>query len=265
MSGLSVAVGAPREGQGRARNMEDEGAPRGLLSSMRTIELQLVAFIVVFSASGLVPLVDLVFPVFVTTYLYLLSVLVFPSHRKEGSRMEVFHGSRMFKLYLFVGTVVGLFLPLAYVLGGFARGNQEAVRSCTPHLFLLSAQVLSENIVRNLSVWSPPVRAFLVAIYTARRIFSLADWVTSAFYHTSLPEEPAFHDFAWAWFGRALAASNFIYFNINMFCFILPRFIPRAFERYFQAKAETTAANSTASNVQPSTTHSKEVSEKKAK
>lgn len=165
------------------------------MGSVRTIELQLVAFIVVFSASGLVPIADLVFPVVVTSYLYILSRFVFPSHhqhgKEAGGRMEVFHGSRNFQLYVMLGTAIGLFLPLAYVLGGFARGDQHSVKACTPHLFLLSAQVLSENLVSNLAIWSPPVRAFLVAIYTGRRIFSLADWVMAVYYR-ELPQEPAF-------------------------------------------------------------------------
>jgi hypothetical protein len=49
-------------------------------------------------------------------------------------------------------------------------------------------------------------------------------------------------DVAWAWFGRALAIANFVYFNINMFCFIIPRFIPRAFQRYNEAKAAAPSA-----------------------
>ncbi|MCO5562155.1 hypothetical protein L7F22_015781 [Adiantum nelumboides] len=189
MSGLSLAVG-PHDG--KTPNQAEQSARAGLMGSMRTIELQLVAFIVVFSASGLVPLLDIVFPVFVTTYLATLSKFVFPSHHKEGGRMEIFHGSRNFQLYVMLGTVIGLFLPLAYVLGGFARGDRSAVKACTPHLFLLSAQILSENLVSNLGVWSPPVRAFLAAIYNARRIFSLAHWVDIHYNSKALPPEAIF-------------------------------------------------------------------------
>ncbi|MCO5613487.1 hypothetical protein L7F22_067764 [Adiantum nelumboides] len=260
MSGLSLAVG-PRDG--RTPNQAEQSA-RGLMGSMRTIELQLVAFIVVFSASGLVPLSDIVFPVFVTTYLAALSKFVFPSHHKEGGRMEVFHGSRNFQLYVMLGTVIGLFLPLAYVLGGFARGDRSAVKGCTPHLFLLSAQILSENLVSNLGVWSPPVRAFLAAIYNARRIFSLAHWVDIHYNSNPLPPEAIFKDHAWIWFGRSLAVANLIYFNINMFCFIIPRFIPRAFQRYYEAKWSATPASTsgTSDTLKGATTMA---SEKKSK
>lgn len=239
MSGLSMAVGA-RE---RGRPAQAEQGSRGLMGSMRTIELQLVAFIVVFSASGLVPVMDLIFPVFVTLYLVILSKFIFPSLPNEGSNMEVFHGSRNFQLYLMFGTVIGLFLPLAYVLGGFARGDRAAVKACTPHLFLLSAQVLSENLVSNLRVWSPPVRAFLAAIYNARRIFSLAHWVGVQLSRGPFLSERMLKEHAWIWFGRALAVTNLVYFSINMFCFIIPRFIPRAFQRYQEAKASAVPAS----------------------
>lgn len=57
---------------------------------------------------------------------------------------------RWFQAYVVLGTTVGLFLPLAHVLGGFARGDDGAVRSATPHLFLLSCQILTENVVGTL-------------------------------------------------------------------------------------------------------------------
>lgn len=45
----------------------------------------------------------------------------------------------------------------------------------------------------------------------------------------------------WHWFGRGLAASNLAYFAVNLFCFLIPRFLPRAFEKYFRERDETHA------------------------
>lgn len=45
-------------------------------------------------------------------------------------------------------------------------------------------------------------------------------------------------DKAWFWFGRVLAVANLVYFSINLFGFLIPRFLPRAFKRYFQERAE---------------------------
>lgn len=43
---------------------------------------------------------------------------------------------------------------------------------------------------------------------------------------------------AWYWFGRVLAVANLVYFSINLFGFLIPRFLPRAFENYFREKDE---------------------------
>lgn len=90
-------------------------------------------------------------------------------------------------MYVVVGTTVGLFLPLAYVLGGFARGDEHAVRSATPHLFLLSFQILTENVISGLSLFSPPVRALVPLLYTVRRIFVIMDWTKDVWLNKALP------------------------------------------------------------------------------
>lgn len=45
-------------------------------------------------------------------------------------------------------------------------------------------------------------------------------------------------DMAWFWFGRILAVANLVYFSTNLFCFLIPRFLPRAFEKYFRERDE---------------------------
>ncbi|KAB2599100.1 hypothetical protein D8674_009371 [Pyrus ussuriensis x Pyrus communis] len=255
MSGVSLAV-APRsepdtttttpgskpQQKPLRRQQHQQPAVGGVMGSLRVIELQLVAFIMVFSASGLVPLFDLIFPAFATAYLLALSRLAFPSHGavSTGSQ-EIFHGSRFFRFYVIVGTTVGLFLPLAYVLGGFARGDEHAVRSATPHLFLLSCQILTENVISGLSLFSAPVRALVPLLYTVRRIFVVLDWMKDVWLNKTLPANAQFKDVAWFWFGRSLAVVNFLYFSINLFGFLIPRFLPRAFERYFRERDEVGA------------------------
>lgn len=44
-------------------------------------------------------------------------------------------------------------------------------------------------------------------------------------------------DETWIWFGRALSAANAVYYTINLFCFLIPMFLPRAFESYFEDRA----------------------------
>jgi hypothetical protein len=100
MSGISLAE-APRSDPDHAAERQPAAAILGgVMGSLRVIELQLVAFIMVFSASGLVPIVDLVFPVATTLYLLVISRLAFPPlHGKldaassPSASEEIFRGS----------------------------------------------------------------------------------------------------------------------------------------------------------------------------
>lgn len=277
MSGVSLAV-APRtepdttttkagsNSQEKPQHrQQQQAAVGGVMGSLRVIELQLVAFIMVFSASGLVPLFDLIFPAFASAYLLALSRLAFPAHGTvTSSSQEIFQGSRFFRVYVIVGTTIGLFLPLAYVLGGFARGDEHAVRSATPHLFLLSFQILTENVISGLSLFSPPVRALVSLLYTVRRIFVILDWTRDVWLNKTLPANAQFKDTAWFWFGRTLAIANFLYFSINLFGFLIPRFLPRAFERYFKERDEVHAKMAEDKRSATAANKSEPVSDKKA-
>ncbi|CAL5027891.1 unnamed protein product [Urochloa decumbens] len=248
MSGISLAV-APRSDPDHGSERQPTAMLGGVMGSLRVIELQLVAFIMVFSASGLVPLVDLAFPVATTLYLLAVSRLAFPPlHSKlhpaaPSASPEIFRGSKLFQAYVVVGTTVGLFLPLAHVLGGFARGDDAAVRAATPHLFLLSCQILTENVVGSLDAFSPPVRALVPLLYTVRRVFVILDWVYDVWANRTLAGRSGStaREAAWLWFGRYLAAANLAYFSANLFVFLIPRFLPRAFEKYFRMRDEACA------------------------
>jgi signal transduction histidine kinase len=241
MSGATLAAGPrmAKERKGRLsavdENVSDFGGLGGVMGSFRVIELQLMAFIVVFSASGLVPLIDILFPVVISIYAVVIGKLVFP--RYKNAELSVFKGNRVFQAYVIFGTLVGLFLPLAYVLGGFARNDQEAVRAATPHLFLLSCQVLSENLVSGLQIFSLPVRALMPLMYNTRRLFALVDWTEEMWITRHLSAHPTMNEEAWLRFGQGLAAVNTIYYTINLFGFLIPMFLPRAFERYFESRA----------------------------
>lgn len=203
MSGISLAV-APRSEPDETTTTNTNRKPLqhgqqrsqvamgGTMGSLRVVELQLVAFIMVFSASGLVPLIDLIFPVLATAYFIALSRLAFPAHGTTARSPEIFQGSGLFRAYVVVGTTMGLFLPLAYVLGGFARGDEHAVRSAAPHLFLLACQILTENVISGLALFSPPVRALVPLLYTIRRIFVIIDWIQDVWINKALPANAPF-------------------------------------------------------------------------
>ncbi|KAJ4814756.1 transmembrane protein [Rhynchospora pubera] len=252
MSGVSLAVGpkpdhdrkpgeSTRKETTKSKQLQQQPIIGGIMGSLRVIELQLVAFIMVFSASGLVPFVDLLYPALATVYCIFLSRFSFPSVGSSADSRELFRGGGGFRIYAAVGSTLGLFLPLAYVLGGFARGDEHAVRSSTPHLFLLSCQILTENVVSGLGVFSLPVRALVPLLYTVRRIFVIVDWIYDVWAHEDLSKNVPVQDAAWVWFGRVLAAANLVYFSINLFGFLIPQFLPRAFEKYFRMRDEIQA------------------------
>lgn len=43
---------------------------------------------------------------------------------------------------------------------------------------------------------------------------------------------------AWFWFGRVPALSNLAYFSINMFGFLILRFLPKAFNQHLTEENE---------------------------
>ncbi|KAK1406047.1 hypothetical protein QVD17_42244 [Tagetes erecta] len=239
MSGVSLAVAPWSDPADETSSISKQEKLSGVMGSVRVIELQLVAFIMVFSASGLVPLFDLAFPVFTTLYLLLLSRLAFPIHNHASHICSKENGGMLLRAYVILGTIIGLFFPLAYVLGAFARGDEHSLQSATPHLFLLSCQILTENIISGLSnLFSPPVRALVPTLYTVRRIFVILDWVKDVWINKSLSPHAQIKDVAWFWFGRGLALANLAYFSINMFGFLIPRFLPKAFNQYLREQQE---------------------------
>ena len=156
-----------------------------MIGSRGSIEVQLVAFIIVFVASGLVPLEDALFVVFVTIYIFLLSCrCAFPAYPMTHITLQKSHETRKGiwrQTYIVVGTLLSFFLPLAFALGGFSRGNPDPARVATPHLFLSASQLLSELGISQYPRFSPPVRVILTLLYTTRCVFSLTNWMLQAF------------------------------------------------------------------------------------
>ncbi|XP_019431049.1 PREDICTED: uncharacterized protein LOC109338301 [Lupinus angustifolius] len=169
----SVPLPAPA-GADTKQKQQQTTASGGMMGSLRLIELQLVAFILVFSASGLVPLLDLVFPGLTSAYILALAQFAFPSHETSSSN----HVSSSKKACI---------LFISAELHDLPARDEHAVRSATPHLFLLSFQILTENIISSLSLFSPPARALVPMIYTIRRIFVDIDWINDVWINKALP------------------------------------------------------------------------------
>ncbi|GJP48754.1 hypothetical protein CLOM_g8029 [Closterium sp. NIES-68] len=263
------------EGHGHGPSQEHGGGysmnsvtATSFMGSLSFVQVQMMAFIVVFTSSGLVPLEEIFFVVFLTLYSLILATWAFPPVSRSAPP-KVFSGNRLFKVHVTAGAVIGMFLPLSYVLGGFAKNDHMAVECVTPHLFLLSCQVLTENIIVDLTYVSLPVRALIPIMYNWHRLSLLAEWnrrllqvaaaaTSAASVQASANSHPASGPTGassgviirtalvgggyWQLFGRYLAVANLVYWSLNLFGFLLPVFLPRAFKRHFEMEAAAATA-----------------------
>ncbi|KAH7299033.1 hypothetical protein KP509_25G070200 [Ceratopteris richardii] len=235
-----VAERTPEMYREETEEYGDEGAVSSstiqqVLGSKTCIELQLLGFLLVFSLSGLVPPHDIAYPIFVSLYTVLLSKCAFPKYPMQASRMNVFYGGRIFHIFILAGTFVGFFLPFAFLLGSFTRGERKAVQAAVPHLFIFIAQTATELYVTGQHNLSPPCRVILSLLYCSRRLSVLSHWTHESF-SQPLHETSEWHDLLWLWFGRCLALANILHCGIYTFCMLIPKFLLRAFDRYIMAK-----------------------------
>lgn len=235
MSGGAVPIGEAIEPR------EPQKTP-SLLGSLSFTQLYVLVLIVVFSASGLVCLEDMAFVLLSSIYIFVVSKVAFPA-TTETSRARAFGKTRLFALYVGTGGVVGLFLPLAYIFGGFVEGDKKGVEAAAPHVFLLSCQVFLEGLSFALG-FSLPARAMVPVFYNTRRIFTILDWLRADFgKQTEDLDKPSSSSSAfpaadlWLRFGQALAVANLLFWSFNLFCFLIPVYLPKAFKIYHQKKA----------------------------
>eukprot|EP00850_Spirogloea_muscicola_P020328 SM000212S06921 [mRNA] locus=s212:196258:203658:- [translate_table: standard] len=295
MSGATLAAGTkpipPKIGDPMVGSRQAPDQMGGLMGSLTFMQLQMISFIIVLAASGLVPIEDLLFFAGISVYIIILSRLFFPP-ATDNPAPPVFQGNLFFRGYVSVGAIVGLFLPMAYVLGGFTRGEQRAVKAATPPLFLLACQIFTENLISGLSIFSLPVRALVPMLYNTRRLFAISEWAKQAcFSHltavhqatstcpfaqamrystlacqTFARDVPSGHpvspDVGFPLFGRALALANLVFWAFNLFCFLIPMFLPRAFQRHFELQQEA-KEQSAKSDAEPPHTDNGQLPEKK--
>lgn len=139
---------------------------------------------------------------------------------------------------------------MAYILGGFSRGDTESVLASSPHLFLLSCQILTENVIHGFRSVSLPVRALTPILYNSVRLCALYQWVSRVLTRVTpvIPDEAMgfrrglLEMFTntdlrlWFSFGKALAIVNFVFWHVNLFGFLVCVFLPRAMGVYYQAR-----------------------------
>ncbi|XP_061999590.1 uncharacterized protein LOC133716981 [Rosa rugosa] len=198
-------------------------------------QLNCLMVMVVLSASGLVGPEDLVFVLFSIIYLFFLSKFAFPKLTDPSEEPPVFDPeSYLVRLGPLFGGFIGIVLPLAYIFEGFIEGDKEGIRTAAPHVFLLASQVFMDGVAFS-DRFSTPIRVFVPVFYNAKRIFTLVDWVKIEFSKADGQEYGGSASERRLFLGRVLAIVNLVFWSYDLFFFLLPVYLPRAFRKYYAA------------------------------
>lgn len=192
-------------------------------------QLNVLAIIIVFSSSGMVSLEDFSFVLFSLIYIFFLSKIAFPQVSPQ-TQPPIFNNKILY-LYVSIGALIGLFLPIAYILHGIYEGDKEGIKAAAPHVFLLASQVFMEGVTFT-DKFSLPIRVFVPVFYNSRRIFTIMEWLRS---EISKVDQEYGGNMRRVNMGRALAAANMVFWCFNLFGFLLPVYLPKAFKIYYSS------------------------------
>ncbi|KAL2324550.1 hypothetical protein Fmac_023608 [Flemingia macrophylla] len=194
-------------------------------------QLNCLALVIVLSASGMVSLEDFAFVVFSIVYMYFMSKMAFPSLHSSKEPLVFDPQKKILRIYVFIGAIIGLYTPIAYILQGIFEGDQEGIQAAAPHVFLLASQVFMEGVAFS-GRFSTPIRAFVPVFYNSRRIFTIVDWLRSEIYKGHSGSDKRIY------VGRALALANMAFWCFNLFGFLLPVYLPKVFKLYYSGHKE---------------------------
>ncbi|EYU19563.1 hypothetical protein ABFS82_06G108100 [Erythranthe guttata] len=196
-------------------------------------QLNALAVAVVLSASGMISPENFVFVVFSVFYIYFISRVAFPptSPRSDDPPPPVVFGdkNRILPVYVFFGSVIGLFLPIAYIFQGIFEGDKEGIKAAVPHVFLLASQVFLEGLTQS-GRFSLPVRVLVPVFYNSMRVLTILEWLRS---EISKVEVGFGRSARRLMVGRGLAIANMAFWSFNLFGFLLPFYMPKAFKIYY--------------------------------
>lgn len=187
-------------------------------------------------ATRAVPWGAVVFVVFASVYAYLMHKMAFPPapETKPATGLWRFPLWRYFDEYIMLAAVLGLLLPLMQIVISFLRDDEVTVRESAPHLFLLAAQVVSENLSSGKDSIALPVKALIPVMYNSRRLLDLSRWATTVFSRDLRSLTLA--STAWDIFGMSLAVGNLIFWNYNLWGFLLPIYVPWCMRVHYGAR-----------------------------
>lgn len=194
-------------------------------------QLNALAVVTVFAASGMISAQDFAFVIFSLIYIFFLFKIAFPPPPQSKESSVFSPNTIILRLYVLVGAIIGLLLPIAYILEGIFEGDKEGIKAAAPHVFLLASQVFMEGVAFS-DKFSTPIRVFVPVFYNSRRIFTIVDWLKTEF---SKAEGDNGASARRLYLGRALALANMAFWCFNLFGFLLPVYLPKAFKKYYSA------------------------------
>lgn len=198
-------------------------------------QLNALAVIIVLSASGMVSIEDFTFVVFSLIYMYFISKVAFPTHSTSTDPPVFGHKNKLLGIYVIAGALIGIFLPIAYIFEGILEGDQEGIKAAAPHLFLLASQVFMEGLSFS-DRFSLPIRVYVPVVYNTVRIFTIMEWLRS---EISKVDQENSGSSRRMYVGRGLAIANMAFWCFNLFGFLLPFYLPKAFKIYYSSSASS--------------------------
>lgn len=191
-------------------------------------QLNVLAIMLILSASGMVSPEDFAFVILFLFYIYFLSKVAFPTIYPSMEPSVFDPRNKILRTYVSVAAIIGLFLPIAYIFHGIFEGDKEGIKAAVPHLFLLASQVFMEGVTYS-DRFSLPIRVFVPVCYNARRIFTIFDWLSAEISKVDVMQGSKWRLHV----GRALAVANLAFWCFNLFGFLLPVYLPKAFKRHY--------------------------------
>ncbi|CAA0409325.1 unnamed protein product [Arabidopsis thaliana] len=220
------------EHQTQTSTVSPTGKPAGFFSFR---QLNILAIIIVLSASGLVTIQDFIFTILTLIYFFFLSKLIFPPHNNPNRDAPLTSSTnKIFRIYVTAAGIVGLIIPICYIFEGIVEDDKNGVSAAAPHVFLLASQIFMEGLATMFG-FSAPARILVPIVYNARRVLTLVEWIMSEFSREDVTGTVSARRM---YAGKVLAAVNLGIWSFNLFGVLIPVYLPRAFKRYYGSDKE---------------------------
>eukprot|EP00244_Chara_vulgaris_P002975 TRINITY_DN1529_c0_g1_i1.p1 TRINITY_DN1529_c0_g1~~TRINITY_DN1529_c0_g1_i1.p1 ORF type:complete len:261 (-),score=25.56 TRINITY_DN1529_c0_g1_i1:174-956(-) len=198
----------------------------------------LLVVILAFPSKNLVSRLETTFVGFAAFYIVFLSrILVAAYSGKQSPR--VLEPNKLLSIYIFMGTaMLGFVLPLVYFAYAYYHQISAGIFAVAPILYLLACQLFTQYVANGLC-FCLPARALVSVIYNSRLIIAAYDWHravgSSEEWVTPAGDGGALHPWGSLWVqgGKFLAMANLLYWIFNLFGFLLPIYLPRAFKKHY--------------------------------